>query len=154
MSSKKGLRIVLLEILGPIVQRLRYQMLQWKGYRNISRGVTIERNVNLDRVYPGSIHIGEGSLVASAATILSHEHVYRDPVNPELPLHKPVYIGKRCFIGVAAVILPGVHIGDDCLVGAGTVVSKDIPAGSIAVGVPAKIIRSGIRMSPKAVLLP
>ena len=154
MNAQKGLRIVLLEVLGPLVQGFRYRMLRMKGYRNIARGVTIERNVNLDRVFPGSIHIGEGSLIASAATILSHEHVYRDPVNPDLPLHNPVYIGKRCFIGVAAVILPGVRIGDDCLIGAGTVVSKDIPAGSIAVGVPAKVIRSGIRMSPNAVLIP
>lgn len=151
--SQKGLRIIVLERLGPLVQQLRYRLLQAKGYRNIARNVTIERNVNLDRVFPQSIYIGEGSLIASAVTLLCHEHVYRDPINPELPLHNPVYIGKRCFIGVGAVVLPGVRIGDDCLIGAGTIVSKDIPAGSIAVGVPAKVIRSGIRMSPKAVLL-
>lgn len=153
MAKKKGFRIAFLEIIGPLVQLLRYKILKMKGYRNISCNVIIERNVNLDRVYPASIHIGEGSLVASSATILSHEHVYRDPENPDLPLHSPVYIGERCFIGVGAVILPGVRIGDDCLIGAGTVVSKDIPSGSIAVGVPARVIRSGIKMSPKAILL-
>lgn len=153
MKTMKGLRIAMLEVFGPMVQSFRYRILKIKGYRNIARNVTIERNVNLDRVFPGSIYIGEGSLVASSATILSHEHVYRDPVDPDLPLHSPVYIGQRCFIGVAAVVLPGVRIGDDCLIGAGSVVSRDIPAGSIAVGVPARVIRSGIRMSAKAVLL-
>lgn len=153
MKSRKSLRILVLEQLGPVVQRWRYRLLQAKGYRNIDCNVIIERNVNLDRVFPESIYIGEGSLIASSTTILCHEHVYRDPADPELPLRSPVYIGKRCFIGVASVILPGVKIGDDCLIGAGTIVSKDIPAGSIAVGVPAKVIRSGIKMSAKAVLL-
>lgn len=153
MNSGKGLRIRVLEVLGPLVQLLRYQVLQLEGYRNIGRNVTIERNVNFDRVYPQSIYIGEGSLIASGATILCHEHVYRDPDNSDLPLHSPVYIGRRCFIGVGALVLPGVNIGDDCLIGAGTVVTKDLPAGSIAVGVPAKIIKSGIRMSDRAILV-
>lgn len=154
MSSGKGLRIIVLETLGPWVQRIRYQLLRLKGYRNISPLATIERNVNLDRVYPASIYIGDGSLVASSATLLCHEHVYREPSNPELPLHKPVRIGARCFIGVSAVVLPGVTIGDDCIVGAGSVVTKDLPPGSLAVGVPARVIRSNLKMSARATLLP
>lgn len=70
-----------------------------------------------------------------------------------MPLRSLIYIGKRFFIDVASVILPGVTIGDDCLIGADRIVSKEIPAGSVAVGVPAKVIRSGIKMSAKAVLL-
>ena len=50
-------------------------------------------------------------------------------------------------------MLLGVNIGDDCLIGAETVVTKDLPAGSIAVGVPARIIKSGIRMSDRAILV-
>lgn len=151
MKSGKSFRIILLEVLGPLVQRLRFQALQLKGYRNISPKSTIERNVNLDRVYPESIYIGAGSLIASSATLLCHEHVYREPGNPELPLRNPVRIGARCFIGVSSVVLPGVTIGDDCIIGAGSIVTKNIPSGSLAVGNPARVIRSGLRLSERAV---
>ncbi len=53
----------------------------------------------------------------------------------------PVNIGKDCWIGGGAIILPGVTIGDRCVIGAGSVVTKDIPADSLAVGNPAKIIK-------------
>lgn len=148
-----SLRIRVLEVLGPIVQSARLKLLIWKGYKNIASGVTIERNVNLDRVYPEHIYIGESCLIASGATILCHEHVYRQPGNPALPLLKKTYIGHRCFIGVGALILPGVSIGDDCIVGAGTVVTNNLPSGSVAVGVPARVIKSGIKMSERAILL-
>ena len=152
MKSRKNIRIILLELIGPLVQRLRFKILQLKGYRNISPKAIIERRVNLDRVYPESIYIGASSLVASSVTLLCHEHVYREPENSELPLHKPVRIGMRCFIGVSAIILPGVTIGDDCIIGAGSIVTKDIPSGSVAVGNPARVIRSGIRLSDRAIL--
>lgn len=152
MTSGKSLRIIILETLGPVVQKMRYLSLRLKGYDNISGLATIERNVNLDRVYPASIFIGAGSLIASSATILCHEHVYRDPLNAALPLRKPVHIGERCFVGVSAVILPGVTVGNDCIIGAGCVVTKSIPAGSMVVGVPARIIRSNLKLSSRATL--
>ncbi len=152
MNTGKSCRIILLEVLGPMVQRIRFSILKIKGYRNISPKAIIERNVNFDRVYPESIYIGDGSLVASSVTLLCHEHIYREPGNSELPLHNPVRIGSRCFIGVSAIVLPGVTIGDDCIIGAGSVVTKSIPAGSVAVGNPARIIRSGIRLSDQAVI--
>ena len=56
-------------------------------------------------------------------------------------------------MGVGATILPGVTIGDDCIIGAASLVSKDIPSGSLAVGVPAKVIRSNLEMNQKAILV-
>ena len=70
-----------------------------------------------------------------------------------MPLILPVEIGERTFVGVGATILPGVKIGSDCIIGAKTVVSKNIPDGSIAVGIPARVIRSGIKMNNKAMLV-
>jgi maltose O-acetyltransferase len=57
---------------------------------------------------------------------------------------KPVKIGNRCWIGANAMILPGVTIGDNVIIGAGSLVNKDIPSNTIAVGSPAKIIRENI----------
>ena len=126
----------------------------FRGYKNIHKKVTLERNLNLDKVAPDQIHIDKDTLVASDVTILCHEHVYRDPDNYALPLVEPVYIGCNCFIGVGATILPGVKIGDNCIIGASSVVTKDIPSGSIAVGNPARVIRSGLKLGKKGILLP
>ena len=54
---------------------------------------------------------------------------------------KPVHIGRRCWICANVTILPGVTIGDDCVVGAGSVVTRDIPAGTFAAGNPCRVIR-------------
>lgn len=54
----------------------------------------------------------------------------------------PVHIGNNVWIGSGSVILPGVTIGDNAVIGAGSVVTKDIPSDMIAVGNPAKVIRS------------
>lgn len=53
-------------------------------------------------------------------------------------------IGKRVYIGAGAVILGPVQIGDDCVIGANAVVTKSLPANSLAVGVPARIVKTGI----------
>ena len=53
----------------------------------------------------------------------------------------PVHIGKNCWIGAGAVILPGVTIGDNTVIGAGSIVTKDIPANVVAVGNPCKVLR-------------
>ena len=50
-------------------------------------------------------------------------------------------IGRNCWIGAGAIILPGVTIGDNTVIGAGSVVTKDIPDCSIAVGNPCRVIR-------------
>jgi maltose O-acetyltransferase len=55
---------------------------------------------------------------------------------------KPIRIGDGVWIGGGAIILPGVTIGDGCVIGAGSIVVRDVPAGSLAVGNPARIIRT------------
>lgn len=53
----------------------------------------------------------------------------------------PVKIGDRCWIGANTIILPGVTIGDNVVIGSGSIVTRDIPSNSIAVGNPARVIR-------------
>ena len=124
--------------------------LRLQGYE-IGSNVIIERGYNFDRLFKSHISIGDSTLVASNVTILNHEHIFRD--SDDNPLLKPVVIGKRCFIGVGAIILPGVRIGDDVVVGAGAVVTKNLESGGIYVGNPAKRVRSGIKMNNRAIII-
>lgn len=147
------IKYLIMEILSKQIQNFRYIKLRILGYKNISSSAVIESNLNLDKVYPKGIHIGDNTLVASRTTILSHEHVKRELKNPANPWVTDTYIGKNCFIGVGSFILPGVKIGDEVIIGAGSIVTKDIPSNSVAVGNPARIIRSGIKMNNKAILV-
>lgn len=148
-----NIRIFLMEHLSKVVRRYRIWRLHLKGYKNISKNCVVERNVGLDKIKPSGIHIGEGCLIASGTTILCHEHVYRDKNNPKIPYTTDTYIGNRCFVGVRALILPGVKIGNDCVIGAGCTVNKDIPDGCMAVGVPAKIVRTGLKLNNRAEII-
>ena len=64
-----------------------------------------------------------------------------DGVERYLCYAKPVTIGNDCWLGANVVVCPGVTIGDNCVIGAGSVVTRDIPANSLALGVPARVIR-------------
>ena len=147
------LRIFLMSRLSRIVQYFRYISIRLMAYKNIHRSVILERGLTLDRVYPEGVHIGPNTLVVSRSTILSHEHVKRDSRDVNRPFVTDTYIGKNCFIGIGAMILPGVRIGDEVVVGAYAVVTKDVPSNTVVVGNPAKIVRRGVKMNDKAVLM-
>jgi len=93
-------------------------------------------SVRLDKTYPKGVHIGAESYLAFDVAVLTHDMVRG--------LHCDTYIGSRCFIGARSIILPGVRIGDGSVIGSGSVVTKDVPPASIAVGNPARIIRRNI----------
>ena len=61
--------------------------------------------------------------------------------NQGLEYAKPIEVGNNVWIGGNVVVLPGVKIGDNCVIGAGSVVVKDIPENSVAVGNPCKVIK-------------
>jgi acetyltransferase-like isoleucine patch superfamily enzyme len=93
------------------------------------------------------VEIGEGTFVGADTYIFDND--FHAPIGdwnwgdflPDNP--KPVIIGRGVFIGARAIILKGVTIGDRAIIGAGAVVSKDVPAGQIAVGNPARVIGCG-----------
>lgn len=105
---------------------------------DIDPTVVMSLSARLDRTYPKGIHIGANTYIAFDAAILSHDMtrgVYRD-----------TFIGRKCFIGARSVILPGIKIGDGSVVGAGSVVTKDVPAGTAVAGNPARILRENIEV--------
>lgn len=148
-----NLRWRLMEVVSKVVRETRFRWYRLLGYSNIEKGVILESKLLLDKVYPPGIHIGSNTLVASHALILCHEHVKRDAVNPRNPWVTETYIGRNCFIGVRATILPGVRIGDEVVVGASTVVNRDVPSNCVVVGNPGRIVKRNIRMDDHAVFI-
>lgn len=92
----------------------------------------------------GGLTIGDRSLIGPLTTIHTANHAFDDPDAPLLEqgsIKQPVAIGKDCWVAMSVCVLPGVTIGDRCVIGAGSVVTKDIPDDSVAVGNPCRVIR-------------
>lgn len=86
------------------------------------------------------LEIGEGALIAAHVTIRDHDHgtASGTPYRLQKPVTSPVVIEDNVWIGANAVVVRGTRIGRDTIVGAGAVVTRDVPAGQLAVGVPAR----------------
>ena len=98
------------------------------------------------------IHIANGVWIASQCLFLCHRRILDnysvgDDYN-QLPYKiEDIYLGKGCCIGMRCIVMPGVTIGEGAIVGAGSLVTKDIPPYSVAIGNPAKIVKSFCKSS-------
>ena len=114
-----------------------------KGLR-LGKGVSVVHPTNWGSE-PYLIKIGEGSTISFDVAFVNHDggtRVVRQlpGQNKETVIYGTIEIGKNCFIGCRSVILPNVKIGDNTIIGAGSIVTKDIPANSVACGVPCKVV--------------
>lgn len=108
---------------------------------NITIGDGSYINFNCNFVDDGNIMIGKKVMFGPAVTIATVGH----PIRPDMREYMytdPVMIEDNCWIGAGTTICPGVRIGENSVIGAGSVVVKDIPANSIAVGNPCRVLRS------------
>lgn len=113
----------------------------WGGH-HVHLGKKVYANFNLTLVDDTHIYIGDCTMIGPNVTIATAGH----PILPELreqgyQYNAPVRIGKNCWIGAGAIILPGITIGDNVVVGAGSVVTKNLPSNVVAVGNPCKVLR-------------
>ena len=123
--------------------------------------------------YGYNIRVGKGFyanhnlIILDCAPVIFGDHVFIGPNcnfstaghpfdvaqrNAGLEYAKPITVGSNVWIGMGVQILPGVTIGDNAVIGAGSGVTKDIPAGMLAVGVPCRPIRQ-IAEKPRRVIL-
>jgi len=110
---------------------------------NTHIGRNFYANFNLSVVDDGEVFIGDYVMIAPNVTISTTGH----PVHPSFrdkgaQFSLPVHIGDHVWIGSNVVIMPGVTIGENSVIGAGSVVTHDIPANSVAVGVPCRVMRA------------
>jgi acetyltransferase-like isoleucine patch superfamily enzyme len=109
----------------------------------IGAGCFLNRNTML-AAYE-RIEIGDHTMFANGCFVGDAEHRFDDPDTPVtwqgFTSKGPVRIGSNCWFGVNCAVTSGVTIGDRCVIGANSVVTKDLPEGSIAAGVPARVIK-------------
>lgn len=113
----------------------------WGG-THVHFGHNVYANFNLTCVDDTHIYIGDSTMFGPNVTIATAGH----PILPQLreqayQYNAPVHIGKNCWIGAGAIILPGITIGDNVVIGAGSVVTKDLPSDVVAVGNPCRVLR-------------
>ena len=111
---------------------------------DIGSGTVIHPNVHIGAI--DSVRIGRGVLVAGHVYITDHDHDWSNPDEPVVTNRRaiaaPVEIGDFAWIGERAMVLKGVRIGAGAVVGAGSVVTRDVPARSIVVGAPARVVKT------------
>jgi acetyltransferase-like isoleucine patch superfamily enzyme len=117
--------------------RLRVRLLKWGGV-NVGKNIFLGEGVVIDTIRPDLLTIGDNTLITARCMILTHFYkngnfYYGD-----------VKIGSGCFIGMNTIIANSVTIGDNSVIGAGSIVTKDIPAGEVWAGNPAKFIKKRI----------
>ncbi len=110
---------------------------------HISVGNNVFINYNCTLLDVGKITIGDNCMLAPNVAIYTAGHpLHPDSRNSGYEYGMDVTIGNHVWIGGSVVITPGVRIGDCCVIGAGSVVTKDIPAWSLAAGNPCRVIRT------------
>lgn len=123
-----------------------YSYLDPIGYAR-SIGVRVGKDCRLIGVHFGSepflVTLGD-HVSAADVSFITHDGgiwVFRE-TSPEVELFGPITVGNNVFLGAGVKVLPGVTIGDNVVIGAGAVVVRDIPCNCVAVGLPAKPIRT------------
>ena len=111
------------------------------GY-NIEMGDNFYSNHNLVILDAGGVKFGDNVFIGPNCGVYTSGHpIEKDVRNMGLEYASPIKIGNDVWIGGNVCILPGVTIGEDVVIGAGSVVNKDIPSHSVAVGNPCRVLK-------------
>lgn len=111
------------------------------GY-NISLGENFYANFNMVILDEAEVSFGDNVFIAPNCGFYTAGHpLDATERNKGLEYARPIRVGNNVWIGAHTCVLPGVTIGDNCVIGAGSVVNRDIPAGTVAAGNPCRVIR-------------
>jgi acetyltransferase-like isoleucine patch superfamily enzyme len=117
----------------------------FKGNITIGNSCGINRNVSINASGEWKIKVGNYVLIASNVVIRNADHGFSDitiPIRQQLHTGGDIIIEDDVWLASNVIVLPGVRIGTGSVIGAAAVVTKDIPPYSIAVGIPARIVKS------------
>ena len=133
-------------ILEPFAPRKMRPALMRRMGCKVGRGCFIGDHVMIDQGHADMITLEDSVSIASGTRLLCHQrdftHYYVGSDYMKLGyIVKPIVLKKGCLVGMESFVMPGVTIGEGAIVGAGSLVTKDIPAWTIATGRPAKVVK-------------
>jgi maltose O-acetyltransferase len=108
---------------------------------NIQLGPRVYFNFNCVVLDVCEVRIGEHTMFGPAVQLYTAMHPLRAAQRRKQEYSKPIEIGPDCWLGGGAIVCPGVKIGAKTVIGAGSVVTRDIPSGVLAVGNPCRVVR-------------
>lgn len=144
VTGDPGARELLADLLGTLGEGAHINPPLFVDYgENIHIGARTFVNYNLTALDVARITIGEDCQIGPNVQLLTPTH----PIDPEprrdkLEAAEPIVLEDNVWLGGGVIVCPGVTIGENSVIGAGAVVTKDIPANVVAVGNPARVIRS------------
>jgi maltose O-acetyltransferase len=144
LADEAAARPLLEELLGSLGEDAFVKPPLFVDYgENITIGPRTFVNYHLTALDVAAITIGADCQIGPNVQLLTPTHpVEPGPRRAKLEAARPITIGDNVWLGGGVIVCPGVSIGDDSVIGAGAVVTRDIPAGVVAVGNPARVIRS------------
>ena len=133
----------ILEPLNP--RKLRPALLRRMGCK-VGKNVFVGDNVRIDLSHADMITVDDHAHIASGVRLLCHQRDMRnycigDDYAKLGYIVKPIHLCKGSLVGMESFVMPGVTIGEGAIVGAGSLVTKDVPAWTIATGRPAKVVK-------------
>ena len=133
-------------ILDPFLPRKMRPWLLRRIGCHVAKNVFIGDYVRVDLQHAHMIHIDEYAHITSGCRLLCHQRNLRgycvgDNAASLGYRTGEIHIGKGVMVGMESTIMPGVTIGDGAIIGAGSLVVKDVPAWTVAMGVPAKVVK-------------
>jgi maltose O-acetyltransferase len=142
--AREERQAVLVELLGSIGEGTEIRPPLYVDYgSHLTIGARTFANVGLTALDVAPITIGDDVQIGPHVQLLTPTHpLEAEPRRAKWEAAEPIAIGDNVWLGGGAIVLPGVTIGADTVVGAGAVVTKDLPAGVLAVGNPARVIRT------------
>jgi acetyltransferase-like isoleucine patch superfamily enzyme len=133
-------------ILSPLnYRKLRPIIWRWMGAK-VGKDCFIGYEVWIDMTHAELIEIEDHVHITNRCLLLCHQrninNYYVGDDASALPYHKKrIILKKGCMLGMGTTVMPGVTVGEGAIIGAGSLITKDIPAWTIAAGVPAKVIK-------------
>lgn len=142
-GEKEKRRALIKEIIGKIGERFLIESPFHCDFGvNVTIGENFYANHNVTILDCAQVTIGDNVLVGPNCVIAAVGHaIDQQQRDRGLSFAYPITIGNSVWLGASVTVLPGVTIGDNTIIGAGSVVSKDIPSGVIALGNPCKVVR-------------
>ncbi|MFF1490269.1 sugar O-acetyltransferase [Streptomyces sp. NPDC058319] len=143
-EDAQAARPLLAELLGSLGDGAEARPPLYVDYgSNITIGARTFVNYHLTALDVAAISIGDDCQIGPHVQLLTPTHPLEPgPRRDKLEAARPITVGDNVWLGGGAIVLPGVTIGDNSVVGAGAVVTQDVPANAVAVGNPARVVRT------------